>query len=89
MLSDSCKNHILCNYDFELFDIDIHNMNKTHYRNFNRHTESKSSFILAGDRNTSKTNTILDTKKSKDNSTGAANAVNNKAKDFSQNKKYQ
>ena len=65
MLSDSRKNQILCNYDFELFNNDIHNMNKTHYSDLTMYTEAKSVFILAEERKASNMNDISETKRSK------------------------
>ena len=43
---DSSKNHILWNDAFKLFEDVIYNKNKTQYRYFHTHTETKSAFIL-------------------------------------------
>ena len=53
---DYSKNHILRNYDFELSEDEIHNMNKNRYRNFHTYTEAKSASILSEERKASKTN---------------------------------
>ena len=47
LFSDSHKNKILWNYDFELLDDAIHDMNKTRYIDFHTYTEAISEFILA------------------------------------------
>ena len=52
-------------------------------------TEAKIAFILAEGIKASQMNKISETKKSKDNSSVAANAVNNKYKESKQNKKDQ
>ena len=46
LLSDSWKNQIISNYDLDIFEDEIHNMNKTWYSNFHKYTEVKSAFIL-------------------------------------------
>ena len=86
LLSDSRKKHIPWNYAFKLFKDEIHNMNKTRYSDFHTYTEAKSAFILAEERKASKMNKSLETKKSKDNSSLAANAGNNKIKILSRRK---
>ena len=53
-------------------------MNKTCCSNFRTYTEAKSAFILSEERKVNKVNKISETKKSKDNSSVAANVVNNK-----------
>ena len=83
------KKQIVWNYEFELFEDEIHNMNNTCYSDLHTCTESKSAFILAEEQKTNKTNKISDTKKSKENIAEAANAGNNKAKEFKQKKKDQ
>ena len=55
-------------------------MNKTRYRDFHMYNKANSEFILAEERKASNMNKTSDTKKSKDNSNGAANAGNNKYK---------
>ena len=80
MFYDYFQKQIIWNYDFDLFKDEIHNMNKKRYSNFHSYTEANSAFILAEERKTSKMNKIPDIKKSKENSTGAANGGNNKAK---------
>ena len=89
MFSDSCKKQILWNYDFDLFEDEIHNMNKTRYRNFHTYTEDKNKFILSEERKSIKTNKSLETKKPKDNSSGVSNPGNNKNKESMQKKKDQ
>ena len=64
-------------------------MNKTRYSDFHTYTEAKSVFMLSEERKDSKMNKISETKKSKENSSGAAKAVNNTNKWSRQNKKDQ
>ena len=63
-----------------MFEDEIHNMNKTRYRNFHTYTEVKSVLILAEEIKARKMNKISETKESKDNSSGAANTGNNNNK---------
>ena len=80
MFSDSRKKKIIWNYAFELFEDEIHNMNKTCYRNFHTYIEAKSEFILTEERKASNMNEISENKKSNDNSYGADNTGKNKNK---------
>ena len=89
MFSNSCKNRILCYYALELFEDEIHNMNKNCYSNFHVHTEDKSVLILAEEIKYSKMNESSETKNSKDNSSVVANSDNNKNKYYNQGKNYQ
>ena len=89
LLYDSRNKQILWNYYSKLFEGEIHNMNKTCYKNFHTYIEAKSEFILAEERKASKMNKSSETKKSKYNSSRAFNARNNKNKYYRQNKKYQ
>ena len=89
LLSDSRKKQILWNYAFNIFEDEIHNMNKNQYGDFYTCTEAKSAFILAEERKSSEMKKRSETKKSNDNSSGAANAGNNKNKDSNQKKKHQ
>ena len=89
MFSDSCKNQILWNYAFDLFEDEIHDMNKTRYSNFHTYTEAKNKFILAEERKSIKINKSSETKNPKDNSSGATNPGNNKNKESMQKKNYQ
>ena len=41
---------ILQNYYLDLFEDEIHNMNKTKYSDFHTYTKAKSAFILAEER---------------------------------------
>ena len=77
LLSDSHKKQIIWNFYFKLFEDEIHNMNKTCYSDFHTYTEDKSVFILSEEIKYSKTNKSSETKNSKYNSYGAANAGNN------------
>ena len=47
------KNKILWNYDFDIFEDEIYNMNKICYINFHAFTEAKSAFILSEERKSS------------------------------------
>ena len=58
LLSDKYKKHDLWYYLFNLFEDEIHNMNKTCYRNFHTYTEFKGAFILSEEQKTSKMNKI-------------------------------
>ena len=84
---DSCKKQILWKYAFELFEDLIHNSNKTHYRDIHTYTEPKSVLTLSEEIKASQMNKNSETKNSNDNSSGAANTVNNKTKDYNQKKK--
>ena len=61
----------------EELEDEIHNMNKTWYRKFHTYTEAKSMFIIAEEIKASMMNKSPETKNSKYNSYGAANAGNN------------
>ena len=87
MLSDLHKKQIIWNYAFNLFEDEIHNMNKTRYSDFHTYVEAKSEFILSEKRKASKTNKISETNNSKDNSYGVANTRNIKNKEFKQKKR--
>ena len=63
-------------------------MNKTRYGYFHTYTEAKSAFILGEERKASKTNKSSEIMKSKDNSSGTANAGNNKNKESNQKENY-
>ena len=52
------KNKILWNYDFDIFEDGIYNMNKSCYINLHKFAESKSAFILSEERKSSKINKI-------------------------------
>ena len=86
LFSDSRKKQILRNYAFKLSEDEIHNTNKTWYSDFHRYTEANSVSILSEEIKASKMNKISETKKSKDNSSVAANAGNNKIKILSRRK---
>ena len=88
-LSGIRKEQILWNYSSGVFEDEVHNINKTCYRYFHTYTEDKGAFVVAEERKSSKMNKISYAKKSKDNSAGAANAGNNKAKYSKQKKNYQ
>ena len=45
-------------YSFELFEDDIHNINKNSYINLHMYTEAKNEFILAEEQKDSKMNKI-------------------------------
>ena len=64
-------------------------MNKTRYSNFHTYNEAKRAFTLAAERKAKKINNISETKKSRDNSPGAANSVNNKNKESEHKTNYQ
>ena len=86
LFCDYRKNQIIWNYAFEMFEDEIHNTNKTRYSNFHTYTEAKSALILDEERKARNMNKISETKKSKDDISGASNSGNNKAKDSKQKK---
>ena len=63
-------------------------MNKNQYINFHKYKEAKNAFILSEEKKYGKTNKRSETKKSKENSYGVANAGSNKI-ESKQKKKYQ
>ena len=69
---------ILCNYAFNISEDEIHDMNKTLYRNFRAYTEAKCAFVIAEEIKAIKMNKISETYKSKEKNSGAANFGNNK-----------
>ena len=89
MFYDSRKKQIIWNYVFEMFEDEIHNMNKTRYSDIRTYTEAKSMSILSKERKSKKVNKSSDNKKPRENSSGASNAGNNKNKKSNQKKKYQ
>ena len=60
--SDTCKKQIICNYTFELFEDEIHNVNQTRFSDFHTYAEAKIYFILAKERKYSKMNKSSDTR---------------------------
>ena len=84
LFSDMRNKQIILNKDIKLFENEIHSMNKTSYTDLHTYTEVKSTFILAEERKSSKTNKISETKKPKDNRYGPANAGNIKTKESKQ-----
>ena len=65
LFSDSLNNKILCNYAFNISEDEIHDMNKTLYRNFRAYTEAKCAFVIAEEIKAIKMNKISETYKSK------------------------
>ena len=89
LFSNFRKKQILWNYAFDLFKVDIHNMNKTRYGYFHTYNEAKSALILGEERKASKTKKSSENKESKGNSSRLTNAENNKIKESKQKKNDQ
>ena len=89
LLSDSRKKKIIWKYTFELFEDEVHYMNKNGYIGFHTYTEVKSDWIISEEWKASNPNKISETDKPKDNSSWERNSGNNKNKGSNQKKKYQ
>ena len=55
--------NILCNYVFELFEDNNHNVNENNYRDFHKYTKAKGTFIISEKRDTRNMNKSSDTNK--------------------------